>query len=329
MVILNIYVLAALIQRIAAIPMDPWTDFKVKFGKSYPTRQEDEERHKIWEKTRLEILPFNIQFSRNQTQPFRLDLNHLADLTEEELNTLKGTIPPPKQPEADSVPIVQNTRRLPSSVDYRDSPCMPPIRDQGRCGSCYAFAAVETIEYYNCMKNGGRLATFSQQNIVDCSRNDRQCLGGFYTNSWDYVKSSGGLCSESDYTYTSGSSGTSGGCRSSTCQPAVTTSSYKNVPNSEDSMAHVVATIGPIAVAMDANLNSFYFYSQGIFNDQRCSSNVNHAVIIVGYGTDRMYGDYWIVRNTWSTSWGERGYFRLQRGKNLCGIANYPYYPIL
>ena len=204
---------------------------------------------------------------------------------------------------------------------------MPPVKDQGICGSCWAFSATSTVEYYNC-KRFQRLARLSEQNLVDCNDVNNNCFGGFYTGAWDYIRNLG-QCRESTYAYESGESGLPESCKRSICNIGGYVRSYKAIESDAVAMADIVANVGPISVAIDASLSSYDFYSSGVYRDPKCTKNVNHAMVIVGYGKTSDGIDYWIVRNSWGKWWGEEGYMLIERGVNMCGIEEYPFYPLL
>lgn len=147
--------------------------------------------------------------------------------------------------------------------------------------------------------------------------------------AFDYIIKNRGIAPGSIYPYT----GLNQTCKfNNTRFPYRLTSYIKLTAGDEIGLAQAVAKIGPIAVAMDGSLNTFFIYKSGIYYDERCqSSNLNHAVLIVGYGTDYELGmDYWLVKNSWGSQWGEQGYFKIARNRgNHCGIASYIVYPIL
>ncbi|KAF8353782.1 hypothetical protein PRIPAC_95405 [Pristionchus pacificus] len=220
---------------------------------------------------------------------------------------------------------------VPDSLDWRDYGMVPPIKNQVRCGSCWAFAAIGSLESiarikYNNTKNNFTL--LSEQQLVDCSRqslNDA-CSGGWPQYAYEYMVAAPGISAAKDYPYT----GVESKCAyqpSMNAQPIV---KAIEIPKwDEEAMKVTLATVGPIAVAIDAeSLGSFRSYKSGVYDDPNCRQEVfTHAVVIVGYGTDEKAGDYWIIRNSWGVGWGDGGYFNIARGKNMCGIAKWPAYP--
>uniref|UniRef100_A0A3B4FTD8 Cathepsin L1-like n=1 Tax=Pundamilia nyererei TaxID=303518 RepID=A0A3B4FTD8_9CICH len=196
---------------------------------------------------------------------------------------------------------------------------------QGFCGSCWAFSTTGAIEA-QLYKKTGQLISLSEQNLVDCSKSfgTYGCSGAWMANAYDYVVSNG-LESSNTYPYTSVP------CFYDSRLAVAHIRDYRFIPRGdEQAMADALATIGPITVAIDADHASFLFYSSGIYDEPNCNpNNLNHAVLLVGYGSQEGQ-DYWIIKNSWGTGWGEGGFMRIVRnGQNACGLASYALYPIL
>ncbi|EFX63862.1 hypothetical protein DAPPUDRAFT_334897 [Daphnia pulex] len=207
-------------------------------------------------------------------------------------------------------------------ADYRTHACLSPVRDQGRCGSSWAFAAITPLEFNWCKKNGTLLA-LSEQQLVDCEPYHNGCGGGWVTNAWNYLKyGSGGSAKQSLYPYTA----TTTTCRFCSSMIGAQILTYGEFqPLNTTKMQLAVFVFGPFPVAITVT-NSFFYYLGGIYNDVACDNpaiGVNHAVVVVGYGTENGI-DYWIVRNSWGTGWGQWGYVFIQRGVNKCKIEQYP-----
>ncbi|KAL4440956.1 hypothetical protein ABPG74_009369 [Tetrahymena malaccensis] len=226
----------------------------------------------------------------------------------------------------------QQLKDLPVNVDWREKGVVTPVKDQGHCGSCWAFASTATIESYAAI-NSGQLKTLSTQQLVSCVPNPYQCGGTGGCNgaiselAFNYVQLYG-LTSEFKYPYQSYVSGVTGNCTfDSTKQtPEVALDGYvKLQANDYDAVLYALANIGPLAVAVDAS--QWHSYQSGVFNGCDYSQNidVNHVVVLVGYGTDPKLGDYWLIRNSWGTKFGENGYIRLAReSKVTCGTDYTP-----
>jgi len=205
-----------------------------------------------------------------------------------------------------------------------------PVKDQGQCGSCWTFATAETIESHWAIAMG-QLPILSEQQILDCTPNPNQCGGnggcggGTAEIAMQQIAAMGGLSSEWTYSYAS-YWGTAQTCKFGTqTPPAAKISNYVRIPsNKYDPLMQAVATVGPIAISVDAS--SWATYEGGVYNGcNQTNPDLDHAVQLVGYGTDQVAGDYWLVRNSWSPTWGEEGYIRLKRTSTIqCGVDIHP-----
>lgn len=225
---------------------------------------------------------------------------------------------------------------LPNSIDWRDYNIITPVKDQGACGSCWAFAAAEIIESY-VAKKSGLLSTLSIQQMVSCSSNPYKCGGNGGCDGsisqlgWQYVIDFGGIYSDYQYPYTSGytNPGQSLNCSviSDRATPVAIISDYVDVPsNNYDAAINALANIGPLSVVVSAD--HWGAYETGIFNGCDLSTNavLDHGVVLVGYGSENGQS-YYLVRNSWGTEYGESGYIRLARSDNessICGIDTSP-----
>uniref|UniRef100_A0A3B4G1Y2 Cathepsin L1-like n=1 Tax=Pundamilia nyererei TaxID=303518 RepID=A0A3B4G1Y2_9CICH len=310
-----------------------WEEWKTKHGKVYDNQIDF--RRAVWEKNVHLVLRHNQEASAGK-HSFTLGLNHLADMTAEEINeNLNGL----KLEE--TVNFTNGTFKdvsdspLPANVDWRKEGLVGPVRNQGLCGSCWAFSSLGALEG-QLKKRTGTLVSLSPQNLVDCSTQDGNlgCRGGYITKAYSYVIRNGGVDSESFYPYEhkvilDTKTYSNGKCRYSVQGRAGYCSKFSVLPEGDEKMLQkVLASVGPISVAVNAMLESFHMYSGGLYNVPSCNPKlINHAVLLVGYGTDGGQ-DYWLVKNSWGTAWGEGGYIRLARNKNnLCGIASFPVYP--
>uniref|UniRef100_A0A665U4C5 Cathepsin S-like n=1 Tax=Echeneis naucrates TaxID=173247 RepID=A0A665U4C5_ECHNA len=206
---------------------------------------------------------------------------------------------------------------LPVSLDWREKGLVTEVKMQGSCGSCWAFSAVGALEG-QLKRSTGVLMSLSPQNLVDCSRKygNRGCDGGFMTNAFQYVIKNRGIDSDAAYPYTGMVS------QMSNCI-------FEMKIVNELVLKAALATIGPISVAIDASRPKFIFYRHGVYTDHKCSHDVNHGVLAVGYGNERGH-DYWLVKNSWGTNYGDEGYVKMARNRdNHCGIALYACYPIM
>lgn len=211
-------------------------------------------------------------------------------------------------------------KSYPESIDWRDKQCVTPVKDQGQCGSCWAFSTIQAIESHYAIETG-ILYSFSEQQLVDCVTGCYGCNGGLMSAGFEYIinELNGMLCTDTEYKYT----GVEGTCKKCKDPVGPVMTGCINIEESnEDDLAEKVANYGPATVAIDASNWSFQLYSGGIYDDPSCSSfSLDHGVGCVGYGSENNI-KYWIVKNSWGRSWGENGYIRMIWENNQCGIAS-------
>ncbi len=220
---------------------------------------------------------------------------------------------------------------IPESIDWVQRGAVTPVKNQGQCGSCWSFSTTGAMEgaYFVAYNN---LVSFSEQELVDCDNVDKGCNGGLMDNAFKWVEKNGGLCSENDYKYNSGTTKKAGSCDKS-CSNIKNSEikNYYDVPvKSDESMMEALAG-QPVAIAIQANQKDFQLYKSGVFTGS-CGTRLDHGVLAVGYGS--LDGeDYYKVKNSWGTTWGDNGYILLgrgssyNRGKGQCGMlmsASYP-----
>jgi len=282
-------------------------------GKVYPT-DEFQNKYQIWKDNYHWVAEFN---SRADVS-FSVGMNAFADLSNDEFNGLfKGL----KQVDVEVPlnPAVVDTSALPASVDWRTKGVVTGIKNQGQCGSCWSFSTTGSVEGAHAL-NTKTLVSLSEQNLVDCStaQGNQGCDGGLMTDAFQYIISNGGIDTEASYPYTA----QDGTCQYTAANCGSTLASYVNVQSGSESDLQVKVAAGPTSVAIDASHNSFQLYSGGVYYEPNCSPTaLDHGVLAVGYGTSSG-SDYWIVKNSWGTSWGMNGYILMSRNRsNNCGIA--------
>jgi len=272
-----------------------------------------------------------VRAHNNKNLSWKEGVNKFSYLTHNEKKSMLGRSKgahqnhkPNHRIEADLSQLSTPTDQLPSRVDWRESYIMTAVKDQGYCGSCWAFASTAVIESH-VAKETGLLYDLSVQQMAACAPNPDSCggTGGCYGSTaelaFDYVAGSSGLLEEFQYGYTA-YYGTTGSCLTSSSTPSATITGYVQLPtNNNTALINAVSKIGPIAVSVDAS--SWSAYESGIYDGcDQSSPDIDHAVVLAGYGEDNG-SKYWLIRNSWSPAWGEYGYIRLARpASEYCGI---------
>ena len=347
--------------------------FHHTYGKNYLS--EEEYHH------RCQVFTDNLYYIRlhnsNSSHHYSLALNYYADLTPDEFYTANtvdpstiSTVSDPCFPQPGS--SISKAIQYPplthpdyqyqyqyqygyssdslleqTSLDWRNHNAVSPVKNQGQCGSCWAFSTVGAVEGYSAIHastpapdppSKPPAPSLSPQQLVDCSTENDGCDGGLMPLAFSYVQQHG-LCLDRDYPYLAKSSGPEVDCGNLTCQTYLATrikGCYSVAPSDTKSLLRAVSQ-NPVSVAIEADRKAFQFYRRGVFHSASCGTTLDHGVLIVGYGTDTTTSpplDYWIVKNSWGTSWGEGGYIRIARGHpegqndGVCGIelsASYPF----
>lgn len=312
---------------------DEWkqfTKFQERFKKIYNTIEELEIRFDIFRSNLRDIILHNLDHSQN----FTMGINQFTDLTSIEFKEqftggykyndglLGGEVG-----SYGCGTFTSSASGAPVSLDWRKKNAVTSVKDQGQCGSCWTFSSTGASEGAWAITTGD-LIDLSEEQLVECATGvqygSHGCNGGQMEGAFKYLIQNG-QCALSSYPYTSGS-GKSGSCKS--CSEIAHFSSCSDVkPNDQISLKGAVAQ-QPVAVAIEADTRYFQSYSGGILDSVSCGTQLDHGVLIVGYGEES--GEkYWLLKNSWGTSWGEQGYFRILRTDStndpgICGIAMDP-----
>lgn len=290
--------------------------FKKEFGRNYATMDEETSRfanfiHNV--KVADERNEIELKNGGNAVH----GITKMSDLSEDEFRArFLGSDVRMKVAHDNVVTSVPPYTGAETLVDWSGK-LTTAVKDQGYCGSCWAFSAAEQIES-DAMRTLNLNLVLSPEQITQCDTTSSGCNGGWTEHAFNYVKKAGGIETNSDYPYTS-YQGVTGSCHADSSKYKVTVDSYTTV-SGETNMANYVKATGPLSVCVDAS--SWNSYKGGIMTS--CGQRVDHCVQAVG--VDTASGGYWKVRNSWGTSWGESGYIRLAYGKNTCDITNDPTY---
>ncbi|XP_067867859.1 digestive cysteine proteinase 2-like isoform X1 [Heterodontus francisci] len=293
--------------------------FKEKFKRDYGI---DDEEHDL----RRTIFTRNMRYIHSMNRAnltYKMEVNHLTDQTVDETTAMRGRLKRILLSNGQPFPAVRYMSVvIPSSVDWRLYGAVTPVKDQAICGSCWSFAATGVLEGALFLKTG-YLIPLSQQMLIDCTWGfgNRACDGGLEWQTFEWIMKHGGIADEESY----GSyMGQNGFCHYNQSTLTAKLKSYTSVtPGDSEALKMAIFKNGPVAVGIDVSHKSFRFYSSGVYFEPKCGNNLgdlNHAVLAVGYGT--LAGQsYWLIKNSWSTYWGNDGYILMSMKDNNCGVA--------
>ncbi|CAM0942899.1 unnamed protein product [Alopecurus aequalis] len=295
-----------------------------QYGRVYKDAAEKAERLQVF-KTNVEF----IDLFNAENRKFYLGVNQFADITNGEFRASRAN--KGYRPSLERVPTTFRYENvsldaLPATVDWSTKGAVTPVKDQGQCGCCWAFSAVAATEGIVKLKTG-KLISLSEQELVDrdVHGTDQGCEGGLMDDAFKFIILNGGLTAESSYPYTA----EDGKCKSRS-NSAASIKSYEDVPaNNEGALMAAVAS-QPVSVAVDGGDMTFQFYKGGVMTGS-CGTDLDHGIAAIGYGVTSDATKYWLLKNSWGTTWGENGFLRMEKDisdkKGMCGLAMEPSYP--
>jgi len=288
-------------------------EFEKAFGKQYNSIDEREMAMSKFE-ANLKVVS-QLQEAEQGTATYS-HMTPFADMSSDEFNKLLGFRPTWAVDGPQGVPASVDASAVPTSYDWRDHGAVTPVKNQGSCGSCWAFATIANIEGAGFVTTG-KLVSLSEQELVDCDKKtgDHGCMGGLPSNAYkDMIQQKLGLELETDYPY----SGKGGTCRATAAKEKVFIGAWSPIAKDEDQIAAALVQYGPLAIGIDALTMQLYFggiMDLGIL----CPPLLDHGVTIVGFDASATK-PYWIIKNSWGATWGEKGYLRIVKGKSACGL---------
>ena len=322
------FAVLALLASVASA--SPFIDWATTFNRTYDSQSELEYREYVWHSNLIKVEEHNAA-----GHSWTMAMNKFADLTSEEFA---------EQYITGGYDIFMAFRRsfpyrnfmvpsigAPASVDWTTQGAVTPVKNQGQCGSCWAFSTTGSVEGAWFLSNG-TLVSLSEQQLVDCSsaEGNQGCNGGLMDSAFEYIIKNKGLTTEANYPYTA----QDGTCSAAKAKAvAATIKSYTDVATNSELALEAAIAQQPVSVAVEADQNSFQLYSGGVLTAP-CGAQLDHGVLAVGYGTDSASGNqFWKVKNSWGADWGVNGYILLGKGKTYnggagqCGILSDPSYP--
>jgi cathepsin H len=317
-----ICILAILAIAATASEITSFNDFMSRYNKVY-THDEFAHRRQIFEENLAEINQIN-----SENRGWTAGVNEWSDLSWEEFKA-KFLMAPQKCSATKGNHVMSENPNPDPVIDWRTKNVVTPVKNQGSCGSCWAFSTTGAIESASAIKTG-KLQTVAEQQLVDCAQgfDNHGCRGGLPSQAFQYVMWAGGIQDSASYPYT----GRDGRCNFKKDKVIIKLANEVNITErAENELVDAINTKGPVSVAYQVS-SDFRSYRSGVYDSRQCRSgpmDVNHAVLAVGLNTTTDGKPYYIIKNSWGTSFGIQGYFWMIRNKNMCGVATCSSYPVV
>uniref|UniRef100_A0A6P4EBQ2 Cathepsin L1 n=1 Tax=Drosophila rhopaloa TaxID=1041015 RepID=A0A6P4EBQ2_DRORH len=307
-----------------------WAEYKAQYNKQY--KFNDNFHRALYDKKVVAVANHNRLYDQGKVG-FKMGLNEFSDTDQSVLFRYRTSMPIPPEPFTEGVtksPGYKSYDQITGGIDWREYGYISAVGNQGtECLSCWAFSATGVLEAH-LAKKYSRLVPLSPKHLVDCVPSlINNCKGGWVSVAFNYVRDNG-IATKQSYPYEP----KVGACRLKNIRrPGIIRGHVTLTSRDERELAEVVYNIGPVAVSIDHLHVEFEQYFGGFLSIPTCRSdklNLSHSVLIVGFGTHPRWGDYWIIKNSYGTAWGESGYFKLARNaNNMCGVATLPQYPLV
>ena len=311
---------AALIAAASAHEIVSETEYKFmayigKYGRSYATVAEYKFRLQQYGLRVAEHARHNAMPNQTSTQ----GENFLTDRTDAEIKMLNG-FKPEMQLGARNETRFDESAINAAGVDWRTKGAVTPVKNQGQCGSCWAFSSTGALEGAHHLATG-KLVSLSESNLVNCSTKNSGCNGGLMDYAFEYVETNP-IMTEADWPYKPSKEFLGCYLHYKKSEGVATVSKYADVPRNEPNQLKAALATGPVSVAIEADKAAFQQYTGGVITGSACGTQLDHGVLAVGWGTDATAGDYFIVKNSWGPSWGDNGYVKIgaASGAGVCGI---------